>query len=133
LTNEETNADSGEVEAVKPALDVETDATRFLTALPFEDTLGDSGNGWVVATFDLVKGLGEALVVVVKLGRPFQAFHLGVVSFKVRQKERRKCGKTKAPLLNGNTKLQAIGTVSVSVETLVVVDVFQRWVGDRIR
>jgi hypothetical protein len=52
-----------------------------LRALPFQDTLSDGGDGWVVSVFDVFEELGEAFVVVLDLGRPVgYPVGVGVVS-----------------------------------------------------
>ena len=54
LSDEEPNANTGEVEAVQPRLHVQSYVFRILTALPLEDALCDGGYGGVVSGFDVL-------------------------------------------------------------------------------
>jgi hypothetical protein len=46
---------------------------RLALALELEDSLGDGRDDWVVASLDVRQDLGEALVVIMHLWRPFDA------------------------------------------------------------
>ena len=77
-------------------LDVEVDVAGILGAFPFEDALGDGGDGGVVAFLDVLEGFCKRAVVLANLGRPFlDGGSIGVVSGrrKVGQRREAKGGK----------------------------------------
>ena len=52
-----------------------------LRPLPFQNTLSDGGDGWVVSVLDVFEEFSEAFVVVLDFGRPVgYAVGVGVVS-----------------------------------------------------
>ena len=72
LADEEADAYSREVEAVKPVLDVEVDIPCVLAAFPLEDALGDGGDGGIMALLDSLEGFCERAIVLAHLWRPFR-------------------------------------------------------------
>ena len=54
--------------------------SSVLTALPFEDTLGDGGDGRVVPALDVLKKFCETFIVILHLGRPMNVVRIRVVS-----------------------------------------------------
>lgn len=80
LADEETNANTREVEAVQPGLHVQTDMFSILTTLPLENPLGNGGDGGVVASLDMLEDLCETLIVVLDLGGPLDVVSIRVVS-----------------------------------------------------
>ena len=70
LADQEADADAGHVETVEPMLDVEVDVSGVLAAFPFEDALGDGGDGGVMALLDGLEGFGKRAVVFANLWGP---------------------------------------------------------------
>ena len=71
LAYQEPDADPRHVEAVEPSLDVESNVLSFVFLLPLEHALRDGSHSGIMALLDGLERLGETLVVVMDLGRPF--------------------------------------------------------------
>jgi len=54
--------------------------SSVLTALPFENTLGDGGNGRVVPALDVIEKLCETFIVILDLGWPMNVVGIRIVS-----------------------------------------------------
>ena len=80
LSDEESNADAGHVEAVQPRLNVEPDMLGVARPFPFEDTLCDCCDGRVVSCLDGLEHLCELFVVLLDLRRPGDVVGVCVVS-----------------------------------------------------
>lgn len=80
LTDEESDSNTGKIEAVEPGLDFSVDGFRFPTAFPLQNTLGNCGDGRVVAFLDVFQDLGEAVIVVADLRWPDNSGCLCVIS-----------------------------------------------------
>ena len=80
LTDEETDADTREIEPIEPVLDVDIYVASVAGAFPLEDTLSDGGNGWIVTLLDSFEGLCEVSVVLSYFWGPGDARSVGVVA-----------------------------------------------------
>jgi hypothetical protein len=128
LAYQEPNANAGQVEAIKPSLDVETDVLRLLVLLPLEHALGDGCHSRVMTPLDRFERLGETGIIVVDLGRP-----LGVGSSRIiptsenqlcSQRERERYYR---PFLDRNSEPASIDANAVTIANATVRAFLKIW------
>ena len=100
LTDQETNADAGQVEAIEPGLNVKTDITGVLTSFPLENALCDCSNGWIMPLFDSFQSLCETVVVVLYFGGPIDRGCLCVIPGAIIGLKRLQKGEDERPFLH---------------------------------
>lgn len=79
MADQETNANAAHVEAVEPRLQIKTNFRFILTSFPLKNALGDGGDGWVVPSFDRLKGFREAGIVISDLRGPIYIARVRII------------------------------------------------------